>query len=114
MRSAEGVSHVLQAELHRKSYQSNSNRHHGPQDVDPAGDHAVTFEGDLQELERVKALPAALALGLNSWGDLVAIVVEARQMVGAVSRGMRWHRGLRLGLGSVFARGAAGMACHVS
>ena len=105
MRSAEGVSHVLQAELHRKSYQSNSNRHHGPQDVDPAGDHAVTFEGDLQELERVKALPAALALGLNSWGDLVAIVVEARKMHVVLAVAVAIAMGhVRLGLGRVFSR----------
>lgn len=105
MRSAEGVSHVLQAGLHRRSYQSNSNRHHGPKDVDPAGDHAVTFEDDLQELEWVKALPAALALGLDSWGDLVAIVIEARKMhvvlTVAVAIGMGY---VRLGLGRVFSR----------
>lgn len=105
MRSAESVSHVLQAGLHRGSYQSNSNRHHGPQDVDPAGDHAVTLEGDLQEFERVEASPAALALRLNSWGDFVAIVVEARKMhvvlTVAVAIAMR-H--VRLGLGRVFSR----------
>jgi hypothetical protein len=53
----------------------------------------------------VKALPAALALGLNSWGDLVAIVVEARKMHVVLAMAVAIAMGhIRLGLGRVFSR----------
>jgi hypothetical protein len=53
----------------------------------------------------VKALPAALALGLDSWGDLVAIVVEARKMHVVLAVAVAIAMGhVRLGLGRVFSR----------
>ena len=61
------------------SYQSNCNRYDRPKEVGHHRQRAATLESEREELERVEAPPATLAIGVDALRDLMSIVVVLRQ-----------------------------------
>ena len=60
---------------------SNRNRDEGPQNIDCHGEFACGACGDADEMMRMNTLSAALTMRVNSFRDLVSVVVESWGMM---------------------------------
>lgn len=61
------------------SYQGNCDWDYRPQEIGYHRQRATTFESKREKLERIESPPTALAIGVNTLGDFMTIVVVLRQ-----------------------------------